>query len=86
MMRTLFQAYRLLCFVISSFHLIEQCRHTQNRKEKESEIQHAQSNERERLMVQKNCTVCVFFLVQIEHTKRKERIIAVHIRILIDKF
>lgn len=48
---------------MSSFHLIEQCRHTQNKTKmigKKSEIQHAQSNERERLLVHENCTVVLF--------------------------
>jgi len=40
-------------------------------KKKKSEIQHAQSNERERLMVQKNCTV--FFCANRTYKKRKEK-------------
>lgn len=83
MMCTLSQALSSFCFVILSFHPIEQCRHTQNKKEKKrrkrrkkSEIQHAQSHERERLLVQKNCTVLFvfFFLFCANRTyKKKER-------------
>jgi hypothetical protein len=49
-------------------------------KQKKSEIQHAQSNERERLMVQKNCTVfCANRTYKKkERKKNKERIIAIH--------
>jgi len=61
----------MFCLIVISSHRTMQTHAKQKKREKKkkSEIQHAQSNERERLMVQKNCTV---FFVQIEHTKKEK--------------